>query len=591
MPIAPTKFDENLRYRREIIKLGDTSESARKEIILAASRDPVWFTNTFLYTFDSQNYVDAPERPLVLRKHQLPAFNKTLDSVGKNSLIFPKSRRMGVTTLILAAFFWRWMYRRMQSFLLLSAKQDRVDRKKDPSSLFWKLDFMMECLPVWMRVPMGRDERAELRFYNPYNGSVISGESTNNDPDRGGVRTAVLVDEVASMLNSAQVINAVGPLTESLYLVSTPKGAYGGFYEMHESWKVQDPERIVLLHWTMHEVFSKGLYFTDEPVTGYIDPAWKGRKPRSPWYDKECLKLLGPKHIAQELDIAWNEAGGRYFEEELVQKLLKSCRIPSRVGEFDGDSEEPRWLAVSSGHFKLWCPLSDGDNPVPPRGRYGIGVDAALGTGGTQSSQSVLSVVNLDTGEKVARFAHNRIPPPQLARLACKVAKFFCNAKIIAGSQGPGVTFHKTLTDECRYYNIYYRQDVESPNARQQKKAGYSEQGQSRQAMFDGYADALLNDRFKNPDEESVHELRQFILSPTGSIEHSAAMQADDPVNKGKLHGDMVVADALVCRLLPERIVTRQMDDFSLPEMFAERSAGGRWWETQRNRLYEEQFQ
>lgn len=537
MVAAPKELRANLRYRREVIKLGDSSAIAREEIILACMRDPLFFIDTFGFTYDIQNYSDYPERPLILWDHQERCVTRVLESLGKNGLLFTKSRRMGVTTLILAAMYWRWRFNPMQSFLLLSSKEDKVDNPSDPSCLMWKLDHFHACLPGWLRAPL---DRADLRFGNAANGSVFTGESTNANADRGGVRGAVLADEVAAMKNADQVIDAVGPLTESLFLVSTPQGAFGGFFKMYEKWLVQAPERIVTLHWTMHEMFRRGLYFTDEAHTGYTLPEWNGRKPRSLWYDKECLKLSGPKRIAQELDIAWNEAGGRYFEEELVARLLKEARPSKFRGEVRMEGDEPAWLPSPSGRLLLWCPLGEAR---PPAGSYIVACDISLGLGGAQGSNSTISVVNAGTGEKVGEFKYNRIAPAEFARYVVGVCKWFHNAKLIWGRQGPGKSFAQTVREECRYYRIH--EDKAG-------KAGYVEQGDDRQALFDGYRDALVTGKFRNPSEDAVKELRQFVVSSTQTIEHSSAMQSDDPENKGKLHGDIVISDALSCFLLKD---------------------------------------
>lgn len=553
-----------MEFRKKILKLGAESQSARDDIWIACSRDQLFFINTFLFTFDPQNYPDAPERPLITWPHQDMALRRSGEAVGKHSLIFPKTRRMGVTTLILAHLFWRWMFRPMQSFLLLSAKEDRVDKKGDKSCLFWKLDHMLSCLPWWMQPPC---DRAQLRFPNEENDSVFIGESTNADAGRGGVQTAVMADEVAAMPNAESVIDAIAPLTETLFLVSTPQGAFGAFYKKFSDWIKVAPGWVVQLHWTMHAEFSKGLYFTDEQISGYYEPAWNGRKPRSPWYDKECLKLTGPRRIAQELDIAFNEAGGQYFEIELIGRLLRQCKTPHRRGEIEYDDDfEPKWVENTAGRLALWCPVSQ--NKLPPRGTYGIGVDIATGKGGEMSSQSTISVLDLHSGYKVAQFKYDRISITDFARYVVALAKWFWDAKIIWGRQGPGASFEMEVVRTCRYFNFFREKD---------DKPGYAEwSGDKRSAMFGDYRQSLHDRRFKNQAFDAVEELKQFIYATDGTIQHSAAIQRDmDPEHKGKLHGDLVIADALVNMLLPAVLPIDEQTPQPATE-YPERSAGGR---------------
>lgn len=532
---APKGFAANIAYRQKLLKLAADSTAAREEILLQCQRDPIFFINAFAYTFDPQHYPDAPERPLILWPHQETAIKYVLDNIGVAGGIFPKSRRMGVTTLILAAFFWRWRFKPMQSFLLLSAKEDRVDKKGDPSCLFWKLDHYNDCLPEWMRVPVSRDTRSILKFINPLNGSVINGESTNADADRGGVRTAVLADEVASMPNASEVLAAVQPLSNSVFLVSTPKGAHGAFYELYEKWSVQAPERIVRLHWTQHPRFSEGLYYDADG------------KPRSPWYDQQCVDALGPRWIAQELDIGFAAAGGQYYESSLIDRLLKeTVREPSAVGElgFDALGENPRWMLGGASRLKVWFPIS-ATNPYPPKGEYVIGCDICQGTGGEKSSQSVASVVNKTTGEKVALFNTPHLLPTQFGEYVSALGRWFDDATVIWGRQLGG-QFAKSLNN-CRYHRIYHAKD---------KKPGFVETPESKLTLHSEYQDALHKGRFINRSRDSLNECRQYIFA-NGTVEHSKAVQGDaDPENKGKLHGDLVVADVMANVLLPVVAVT-----------------------------------
>jgi hypothetical protein len=548
MARAPKDLLQNLKYRKEVLELGRTSKLARDEIWATASQDPIWFTDTFLWTFNPKDYPDFPERPLVTWKHQELAMKRASASIGKHSMVFPKSRRMGVTYLLLALLFHRWCFLPMQSFLLASSKEDRVDKKGDPSSLFWKLEHFYECLPVYLKPPLNR---SMLTFENLEFSSVINGESTNKDVDRGGVRTVVLADEAGSMPNAKDVAAAIQPLTNTVWWVSTPKGAHGLFYELHQKYAMNNPDWVCRLHWSQHPVFSIGLYYDSDG------------KPRSPWYDKKCEEAVGPKTIAQEYDIGFNESGGQYFEQPLIDRLLRTTvRKPDRVGELDFDNEdvEPTWRGVKEGRLLYWGILTlDGK---PPPGDYLIGCDIASGKGGEMSSQSAVAVVNAKTGEKVAEWKYNRITPTNFARFCVALCKWFHGAKLIWGSQGPGGDFGKTVAD-CGYGRIY--SDDKGSGAKRTSKPGYAETSpEKRLILLGAYRDALNEGKYINRSEAAVNECRQFIFT-NGSVEHSSAMQSDEPENKGKLHGDVVIADSLTNWLLEDVPPTPKPTEFEPP--------------------------
>ena len=80
----------------------------------------------------------------------------------------------------------------MKSFLLVSRVQDYVDKPGNPKALFWKIDFLLNNFPPWLK-PRGYREanhRRLLHIENPENGSVIDGESTTGNVSRGDRRTA-----------------------------------------------------------------------------------------------------------------------------------------------------------------------------------------------------------------------------------------------------------------------------------------------------------------------------------------------------------------------------------------------------------------
>lgn len=530
MPTAPKDPIENLRYRREIHRLGAENKLAREEILLAASRDVVWFIDTFLFGYNPKDHPTAPERPFITYPFQEDVSRRIAGAIGVHDLVIPKSRAVGGTYIILANLFQRWLFCPMQSFLLASAKEDRVDSYGDPSCLFWKIDHFLGCLPNWMKPTF---DRVELRIENLSNGSVINGESTNSNIDRGGRRTAILADEAATMREAHKISSSIQYVTNSCLWLSTFQGAFGGFYDLYEKYSREHPDWVIKLHWTQHPVYSQGLYLGPDG------------KPRSPWYDIQCARASGPRFIAQELDMDAMAAGGQFFENDLLGRLLGpngTMRSPVGRGELRYSPEDAQnfaWTPDNHGRLLIWCPL-DGYG-LPPAGDYVIGCDIATGKGGEKSSQSAASVVNKATGEKVAEFKYGLITPTNFGKYVVALARWFHGAKIIWGSQGLG-DFGITITRDLRYASVFRRPDG---------KPGFPENADSKLSLLGMYREALASGRFVNRSKEALEECRQFIYA-NNTVEHSRAIQNDqDPENKGRLHGDIVVADAMANHLLP----------------------------------------
>jgi len=538
MPKAPKALEENLRYRRAVIELGNSSKEARDDIWAAASRDPIWFIDTFGWTSNFKDHPQNPDRPFITYTYQEDACNRIRRAIGYHDIIVPKSRAMGGTYIILATMLHMWLFYPKQNYLLASAKEDRVDKRGDPSSLFWKLDDMLGNLPKWM-VP--DFDRVELKLINNENGSVFAGESTNRNVDRGGRRTAILADEAAAMANAELIAQSIQYVTNTCIWLSTFAGAYGHFYNTYNKWSKEHPEWVIRMHWTQHPLYSQGL---EKDADG---------KPTSPWYRHECARTPSKRSIAQEVDMDPQASGGQYFPTELREKLMAMMVLePFVVGDMDADSfEDPKWHPSSRGRLKLW--FHPGDDGKPPPSKYVIGHDIATGKGGSQSSQSCASVWDAVTGEKVAEFLDNKITPTTFARYAAQLGKWFYNAKLIWGSLGPGSDFGKTLVEDCQYGNVYFRLEEGKVNKKRTKKYGYPESGEYRETLFSTYFDALDTHRIINRSRQAVEELAQYIFGPDGSVQHCEAIQREqDPENAGKLHGDIVIADAMANILLRE---------------------------------------
>ena len=183
----PSSYKENLLFRQTVLKACLDNRELQQEMVNASSRDFLFWINTFVWTFDPRK--QNPVVPFMTWEFQDDAFKILDKGIGKHDMLIEKSRDMGASWMILTLFTHRWLFYPMQSFLMVSRKEEYVDKSGDYKGLFQKVDFILDRLPSWM-VPVYT--RNKLHLKNEENGSSIDGESTNGDVGRGDRRTAML---------------------------------------------------------------------------------------------------------------------------------------------------------------------------------------------------------------------------------------------------------------------------------------------------------------------------------------------------------------------------------------------------------------
>jgi hypothetical protein len=113
--------------------------------------------------------------------------------------VFDKSREQGATWELLLHDFWCWRFTPNFQALWSSKKEEAVDAKDAPDSLFEKLRFQVRRLPVWM-LPKGfvmREHAPYMKLVNPENGSTIKGEAPTANFGASGRYTVIRKDEHA----------------------------------------------------------------------------------------------------------------------------------------------------------------------------------------------------------------------------------------------------------------------------------------------------------------------------------------------------------------------------------------------------------
>ena len=569
---APKDVHENISYRRAILKQSVDSHAFQRECWIRASRDIVWWSDCWAYTFSPKEYPECPNRPFVLYDYQEDTVRKLVKAVGKHDMLIEKSRDMGASWMVLLVFTWMFLFRPQQAFLIGSRKQEYVDQTGDPDSLFWKSDYLISHLPKWMQPPI---ERNMMHMQNLLNGSVIDGESTNENFSAGGRRGAIMLDEFALAPSGQQILAATQDATNCRIFNSTPKGAFGAYFDTREKMMANTPERVIRLHWSTHPLKAPGLYTTStgeasgeikildteyEFPEGYSFIA--DGKLRSPWYDEQCIRSPSARQIAQELDIDYLASGGQYFDSQMLEKIrAEYAREPDHVGELilDPDWHSPKWEDHGGGRIKLWFKMPvDGKLPESWDDCV-VGCDPASGKGGDMTSNSVASVARKSTGEKIAQFASNQTNPTDFAHIALGLCKLFNDAYLIWEDNGPpGGTFAKAVMDS-KYGNIYWRNENEVKfTSRKTKKPGWHSTATNKPILLSDYFNGLIRGEFANPCEEAIRECGHYVQKGN-AIEHSRALSTDDPYSMGESHGDMVIADSLAWRGMAD--VAKQEQD------------------------------
>lgn len=518
----------NLSFRRRLIQAAAKSRELKETLWTMCARDTLFYVNVFCFTHDPRLATDGkyPIVPFITYEFQDEAIYQMEQALGNEDMLIEKSRDMGASWLCLVVIEHDWHFKDHRSALLLSAKEDLVDKKGAPKSLFFKLDMIHQYLPGWLRPAL---TRTSMKLVNNDTGSVIDGEATTGDMGRGGRFTVVLLDEFASVAQDTLALSATRDTTKCRFYNSTPalgRGKNCEFYKLTQ----KDSLKKIRLHWVNHPDKAKGLYFVDG-------------KPHSPWYDAECVRSSSPAEIACELDIDYAGASSQFFSGEAISKAKLSCFKPVVKGElfFDEVSATKMvWHEDKDGALMLWVKPQD-DGTWPADGSYAIGADIAYGTG---ASNSAISVVDKKTGSKVAEWVSCTKKPYEWARISVAMARWFNNAFLVWEANGPGRDFGDNVVT-LGYRNIYYRQNEKRLDKPSTQFPGWYATPETRAALLGKYQKAIIEGVYKNPSEGALSECLQYIYTPTGGISHSAAVTPNDPSGARANHADRVVADAL----------------------------------------------
>ena len=272
-------------YYKAVIEQNELSKQAE---LYKCRTDPIHWFNHWIWTYDPRgmSFGLPANIPFVLRPKQVELVEWLLERENTQTHgLIEKSRDEGMSYVVLGYFLHRWLFVDGFAGGVGSRKEELVDKKGDPKTLFHKFRDMFSKMPNWMK-PNSFVEKVHdnyMRIINPDNGATITGEAGDNI-GRGGRTTMYFLDEWAFVERQEAVDAAISQNTNVHIKGSTPNGIGDRFHQDRFSGR--------------YAVFSM-------PWRANPDKNWtveyKGKQIH-PWYEKQ-LATLDDVVLAQEVDI------------------------------------------------------------------------------------------------------------------------------------------------------------------------------------------------------------------------------------------------------------------------------------------------
>jgi len=235
---------------------------------------------------------------------------------------------MGLSWLIVGIFVY-WFLFHDHKYLMISQKEDDVDKPGSMKSLFEKARFILKNIPQWMlpsdfNKGMGTQYNKYMTISRSDGTGSITWESANPNASRSGTYDAIFMDEMAFMQNATMINTAAASATPCRIFNSTPNWEGNEFYRMRKltQWRKNDkgedlkPEiKGLRYHWGEHPLYDQK------------------------WYESK-IKGMSKEKIAQELEIDYNTA--------IVWRVYSDFSKEPHTIIYDPN--KPMYVAIDNSH-------------------------------------------------------------------------------------------------------------------------------------------------------------------------------------------------------------------------------------------------
>lgn len=602
--MIPKELGPNIEFRKTLHTLLDKDRLFQDVYLQMCFADPKIAFDSMFWTANPRLPPGQRNWPFILRPKQelvVDTLNWCIDN--QNDMGINKSRDEGATEMVCKTYALKSLIPDSY-FIVGSRNKELVDSLGDPYTLFAKIDYAFDCMPLWLKKRIEYDpnvDRKDMQLTLRSINSVIRGETTNESFSAGRRATSIFLDEFGRV--ESRVAESI---EGSVHDVSgcVVYGSTHWFGENHPFNRAlnKPTTKVVNLVWYENPVKAAGLYKSpDYDVIEIVDTAYYARqypeipqihsqKPfklsaltktlaetgytgktpvfvadacemlprgadlRSPWHDEEEKKRQG--NLRDFISNVWASPIG---SQDSVFNPITMSRIESQTirpykyeGEilFDYDSEgrpcSARFSRGGRNRLKWWGEIENGRPDLSHN--YVIGCDPSLGTG---NSNSVAAILDVNTSEIVGIWTCPNTPYELFADLVNAISQWLGDAYIIfENNGGHGINFGRRLVKKgCR--RIYTQRSEDKKLKKQLNKLGWTSNPNTKADLLGELGIALSEGLKSTPsyisciihDADILSELRGYVYYTDGDIGSSEVQ--DMTSGARKRHGDRVIAVGL----------------------------------------------
>lgn len=599
----PKDLIENIHYRQKLHTVLEKDKKAQKVFLQMCFIEPKIFFNAVAWTLDPRKPMGKRNWPFILRPKQEVAVDVLKQCIDNQQDVgINKSRDEGASEIVAKLYALYVMLVPETYFIVGSRKKELVDERGDKYTLFAKVDHVFECLPVWLKLFYSVKNqtifRKDMQLVVAQTGSIIQGETTNENFSAGRRATSILLDEFGRVEPgpAESIEGSVHDVSGCTIYNSTHW--YGTEHPFNKALR-KKTTKLITLPWYQNPTKNQGLYKSPEHGTteivdidyyrGVCPEVFNKVEPnipfktseisdklpedikfiddgcenipgdmRSPWHDGEELKRRGNKR--DFISNIWMSPVG---SSDAVFDIITLSRIeaefikpPKYKGEIlleynsTGRVKSQRFSSGGKRRLLWWGELINGK--PNQKHNYIIGCDPSLGVG---SSNSVAMIYDANTQEGIGTWVCPNTPPEKFADTVVALARWAGGSTgeayiIFENNGGHGINFGRRIKWNGHIF-VYTEHAEASKVTKKKNRLGWHSSRNTKSDLL-GELGIALSEGLKTKrsyksiivhDDDTLNELRAYVFTDSGDMCESSKLDLTSGARER--HGDRVTAAGL----------------------------------------------